>query len=84
MKFVYISRITTDEREQPTVQHLSDTACYASMLAKKINIPEIARLTALLHDMGKYSTTFVKYLRENDKSKRGSVIFLKCGMVLMT
>lgn len=44
------------------------------MLAEKLHIPEIARLTTLLHDMGKFSTAFVKYLRENDISKRGSVI----------
>ena len=71
---MYISRITSDNREQLTVEHLLASADYAGMLAEKIHTPEIARLATLLHDMGKFSSVFVKYLREKDKSKRGSVI----------
>lgn len=74
MKCLYISRIAQDKREQLTVHHLQDTASLASCFAEKIHISEIARIAALLHDMGKFSTAFVKYLRENDKSKRGSII----------
>ncbi|NLN65195.1 MAG: CRISPR-associated helicase Cas3' [Clostridiaceae bacterium] len=71
---MYISRIALDKREQLTAQHLLGTASCASYFAQKINTPEMASVAALFHDMGKFSTAFVQYLRQNDISKRGSVI----------
>ena len=71
---MYISRIASDKREQLTVKHLQDTANYTSECAKKINVSGITQLAAFLHDMGKFSGAFVEYLRENDRSKRGSII----------
>lgn len=71
---MYIARIAEDKREQATKQHLEEVAELAGAWASKLNIKHTARLTALLHDMGKFSRAFVSYLRQKDKSKRGSVI----------
>jgi CRISPR-associated endonuclease/helicase Cas3 len=65
---MFISRITEDNREQLTKQHLNDTANYALILGKKFSISKIAYLTGLYHDMGKYSEEFVKYLKLSAKS----------------
>ncbi|KAF0195724.1 MAG: CRISPR-associated helicase Cas3 [Bacillota bacterium] len=84
---MYISRISTEGREQLTVDHLRETAAYASMLGGKFRLPSMARLAALFHDMGKFSDEFVQYLRVSaqckksggDKPRRGSVIHATQG-----
>lgn len=60
---MYISRIAKDGREQPTRQHLQETAEYAYNIGKKFVAPEICQITALFHDLGKTSSEFVKYLK---------------------
>lgn len=72
--FVFISRIAKDKRKQPTTEHLTQVAELASKWAKAVGFEQTAHLTALLHDMGKFSEAFLTYLYEQDKSKRGSVI----------
>jgi CRISPR-associated endonuclease/helicase Cas3 len=84
---VYISRISHDAREQLTIDHLRESAAYASLLGSKFNAPALARLAALFHDMGKYSQEFVHYLRSSTsgkapgghKPRRGSVIHATQG-----
>ena len=71
---MFISRITDDKREQATTEHLMEVAELASKWTDPVGFAYVARITALLHDMGKFSKAFLAYLREQDKSKRGSVI----------
>ncbi|GHV37578.1 hypothetical protein FACS1894187_14670 [Synergistales bacterium] len=79
---LYISRIAADKREQMTVGHLRKSAEHAEILGLKFHMPSLARTSAFFHDMGKFSTAFVEYLRrscksksdDQDKPRRGSVI----------
>jgi len=79
---VYISRISKDGRKQKTVDHLIETSEYAASIGKKLGISELARLAAILHDIGKFQEEFVEYLEANharelagEKTQgRGSVI----------
>lgn len=61
-----------DGEEQSLLVHLTDTAELARQNAKAFGGGELAYCCGLLHDIGKYSQAFVKYLRES--GKRGSVI----------
>ncbi|MGI5848993.1 MAG: CRISPR-associated helicase Cas3' [Christensenellales bacterium] len=71
---MFISRIANDKRKQPTTEHLAEVAELSSKWAEFVGFARVARITALLHDMGKFSEAFVAYLYEQDKCKRGSVI----------
>ncbi len=84
---MYISRIAEDGREQPTNEHLRGCADYAQMLGVKYNVSMLARSAALFHDIGKFSSLFVEYLKKsyqykkrNEKSpNKGSVIHATQG-----
>lgn len=67
---MYISRIATDGREQLTINHLKETAAYASMLGGKFRSSALVRAAAFFHDMGKLSDEFVHYLRLSDQSRK--------------
>jgi CRISPR-associated endonuclease/helicase Cas3 len=49
---------------QPLSDHLTGTARFASSFGAAPGIAELARLAALLHDIGKCSPAFQRYLRE--------------------
>jgi len=81
---MYISRIAKDGRMQSASRHLQECADYAYMIGKKFEVPEICRLTALYHDMGKLSSEFQNYLTASYRSgkrnsARGSVIHATQG-----
>jgi CRISPR-associated endonuclease/helicase Cas3 len=79
---MFISRIAKDGREQLTADHLRKSAKYAALFGKKFDLAEICRLAAILHDLGKFSTAFVEYLKHSfaekeagkEDSNRGSII----------
>lgn len=79
---MYISRIAKDGREQLTKQHLLECSEYAGALGDKFKVSEICRISALLHDIGKFSKKFVEYLKHSHEqellnhkpSGRGSVV----------
>ncbi|MBS3885855.1 MAG: CRISPR-associated helicase Cas3' [Dethiobacter sp.] len=77
-----ISRIAADGREQLTVDHLKETAEYASILGGKFRSSALVRTAALLHDMGKFSDEFVQYLRISVQSKKGGVNAVRRGSVI--
>lgn len=82
---MYISRITEDGREQPTRQHLQESAEYAYNIGKKFAVSEICRTTALFHDMGKVSSEFVEYLKDSYmKRKLGNKLYGKGSVVHST
>lgn len=59
----YISRITKDNREQLSRKHLEESSDYARRLGAKLNVPLMAYLITLFHDMGKFAIEFIQYLR---------------------
>jgi CRISPR-associated endonuclease/helicase Cas3 len=67
---MYISRITKDGREQPTRQHLYESAEYAFSIGKKFMAAEICQMSALFHDVGKLSSEFVEYLKNSYMNER--------------
>lgn len=71
---MFIARIAKDNRQQLSTVHLLGVAKLAAKWAETVGVEQIARLAALLHDMGKFSRAFLTYLYEHDQSKRGHVI----------
>lgn len=84
---MYISRIAQDGRKQLTKTHLLECAELAYVIGQKFSAPEMCRLVALLHDLGKFTNKFIQYLmRSNDERQlgrkptgRGSVIHATQG-----
>jgi CRISPR-associated endonuclease/helicase Cas3 len=48
--------------------HLTETAMYVELFAKKIGLSKSALLTALVHDMGKACQPWQGYLEDNNKN----------------
>ncbi|MDP2903512.1 MAG: CRISPR-associated helicase Cas3' [Methylovulum sp.] len=60
----YIAHVrATDQDIQTVAKHLSEAADIAKKLAAKINVPEAGEIIGLLHDFGKYSADFQKYIK---------------------
>ena len=53
----------SDNSEQPLSHHLSNVGKLASDFASKINLADAGLALGLLHDFGKYSDKFQKYLK---------------------
>lgn len=79
---MYISRIATDGREQLTVDHLKETAAYASILGRKFNSSAMVRTASFFHDTGKFSDEFVQYLRLSVQSRKDGGNALRRGSVI--
>ncbi len=79
---MYISRIATDDREQLTVDHLQETAAYASIFGGKFRSSALVRTAAFFHDMGKFSDEFVQYLRLSVQSRKDGGNALRRGSVI--
>ncbi len=60
----YIAHVrTTDKKKQTLATHLQEVAEITKKLASKINVAEAGELIGLLHDFGKYSTSFQNYIQ---------------------
>lgn len=66
-------------KHQTLNEHLFNVADLASKFAKGINSEKIAMLTGFLHDIGKATNAFQKYLKEG--GERGSVIHALQGAI---
>lgn len=58
--------------EQSVLQHLEGTARIAKMLGEPLDMGNLAYLTALLHDLGKWRAAFEQYIRD-------AVLGFHCG-----
>jgi CRISPR-associated endonuclease/helicase Cas3 len=68
MKFV--ARLCScSQAEQSVCEHLQEVAELCEKFAQKVGVPEAGRLLGLLHDFGKYSSEFQKYIRAEKKVK---------------
>ncbi|MCF7521446.1 CRISPR-associated helicase Cas3' [Neisseria sp. ZJ106] len=63
MKSAYIAHVRkSDKVEQTLFTHLTETAQIASALTAKLNLDAAGELLGLMHDFGKYSKVFQKYI----------------------
>ncbi|MEY8743968.1 hypothetical protein AB9M62_31910 [Bacillales bacterium AN1005] len=61
----YIAHIRQKDNEIQTVQdHLNEVQRGAERAGEKICIKNLAGITGLLHDMGKYTDEFLSYIQE--------------------
>lgn len=86
MEYYAHTRMTPSGRiEQQTVwEHLEKSASYAAQSLKTVGLEKCAYLSALLHDIGKFTTEFQQYLADGDRSRQGRVIhsFQGCRYLL--
>lgn len=62
----YISHRRNDGAEQSVCEHLCGTATLAHTFACEFGAENLAKVTALFHDIGKYSTEFQRRIRGQD------------------
>ncbi len=61
----YIAHVRKSDGVIQTLEdHLRETATLCNLFAAAIGLPLCARLLGLLHDLGKYSAAFQKYIRD--------------------
>ena len=65
MKFTFIAHIRqTDKCPQSVQTHLVETSELAKIFARKLNLEPVGELLGLMHDFGKYSRKFQKYIHD--------------------
>jgi len=61
-------RTDSDTEYQTLLRHTIETSMYVELFAIKIGLPKPAVLTALVHDLGKCTYSWQKYLEESHKT----------------
>ena len=65
MNFDYIAHVRKSDGQPQSLQtHLIETAEIAKLLAAKLDLDQAGELLGLMHDFGKYSRKFQKYLHD--------------------
>ncbi|WP_245911129.1 CRISPR-associated helicase Cas3' [Neisseria iguanae] len=65
MKTQYVAHVRkSDNAKQSVETHLLETAAIAKMLAAKLDLDLAGELLGLMHDFGKYSLKFQKYIHD--------------------
>ena len=65
MKFTFIAHVRqTDKCPQSVQTHLVETSELAKIFARKLNLESVGELLRLMHDFGKYSRKFQKYIHD--------------------
>ena len=60
----YIAHIRSKDGEVQSLEaHLNEVAGLASNFSAKVNVPNAGKVLGLLHDFGKYSSTFQNYIK---------------------
>lgn len=68
-----------EQREQTLQEHSGNVAKYCEESCAAIGLASLGRLTGLLHDSGKGSSSFQNYLMQNDILRRGDIPHAFCG-----
>lgn len=68
----YIAHIREDGKIQSVEEHLKGTAELAGKFAEKIGIGSWGEICGLLHDVGKYSDEFQKYIKDSNKENNSN------------
>lgn len=63
----------SDNAEQTVEAHLAETAVFAEKYAESIGMGNLARLAALIHDMGKFTSRFNDYIHGIGDHYRGEI-----------
>lgn len=80
---MYIAHISEDdERIQSLKDHLLNVRALCEQWGSKIGLQYVCGLAGWLHDAGKYSQKFQKYIRDPN-GKRGSVDHATAGAILL-
>ncbi|GHU54579.1 CRISPR-associated helicase/endonuclease Cas3 [Clostridia bacterium] len=75
-----LAHINHDTGETQTLEnHVKEVAKFASVYSVSARLSKTAELIGLVHDMGKATDEFQKYMRENDQSKHGKINHSACG-----
>ena len=65
MNFDYIAHVRKADGQPQFLQtHLTETAEIAKLLAAKLDLDQAGELLGLMHDFGKYSRKFQKYIHD--------------------
>lgn len=65
MKFTFIAHVRkTDKCPQSVQTHLVETSELAKIFTRKLNLEPVGELLGLMHDFGKYSRKFQKYIHD--------------------
>ena len=65
MDFDYIAHVRKADGQPQSLQaHLVETAAIAKLLAAKLDLDQAGELLGLMHDFGKYSRKFQKYIHD--------------------
>ena len=65
MNFDYIAHVRKSDGQPQSLQtHLTETAEIAKLLAAKLDLDQAGELLGLMHDFGKYSRKFQKYIHD--------------------
>ena len=70
-------------KEQTIKEHSENTTKICADKLKHIGLEKTAYLTGMLHDAGKCCCEFQRYMEENNRSKRGSVIHSAAAAVYL-
>ena len=62
-----------DKAEQSVSIHCQETANICARYAGSIHAAQIGKLQGLLHDIGKFTKVFEKYIRQETKIRRGDI-----------
>ena len=65
-------RNAENNSEQNLNEHLQNVSKLAEKFASNFEEIEVGRIVGLYHDIGKYSTEFQKYIRQESKKKSRS------------
>ncbi|MGN6984615.1 CRISPR-associated helicase Cas3' [Neisseria sp. P0008.S010] len=65
MNLNYIAHVRKSDGQPQSLQtHLTETAEIAKLLAAKLDLDQVGELLGLMHDFGKYSRKFQKYIHD--------------------
>ncbi len=81
---IFAAHIREDGMIQSVQEHLRGTARYAAESCSGIGLSETANFIGLLHDMGKFTAAFNRYIESaaaGEKTARGSVNHTFCGVI---